>query len=88
MEKTRVVFRTGKKLGMTIAIFPDTIEGDEILAYDKHHYTASKSSIMKHTRPATVDEFEYLFHELKRFHYKNKILTIRKKCVKIERHGK
>ena len=56
MEKTRVVFRTGKKLGMTIAIFPDTIEGDEILAYDKHHYTASKSSIMKHTRPTTVDE--------------------------------
>lgn len=51
MEKTRVVFRTGRKLGMTIAIFPDTIDGDEILAYDKHHYMASKSSIMKHTRP-------------------------------------
>lgn len=88
MEKTRVVFRTGKKLGITIAIFPDTIDGDEILAYYKQYYTASKSSIMKHTRPATVDEFEDLFHELKRFHYKNEILAIRKKCVKIERHGK
>ena len=42
MEKTRVVFRTGKKLGMTIAIFPDTIEGDEILAYDKHHSRLAK----------------------------------------------
>ena len=88
MKKARVVFRTGKKLGRTLAMFPDTLEGDEILAYDNHHYTASKSSIMKHTRPATVDEFEDLFHELKRFHYKNEILAIRKKCVKIERHGK
>ena len=49
MKKTRVVFRTGKKLGRTLAMFPDTLEGDEILAYDNHHYTASKSSIMKHT---------------------------------------
>ena len=72
MEKTRVVFRTGKKLGMTIAIFPDTIEGDEILAYDKHHYTASKSSIMKHTRPATVDEFEDLFMNSNDFTIKTK----------------
>lgn len=88
MGKTRVMFRTGRKLGMTIAIFPGTIDGDKILAYDEHHYTASESSIMKHTRPATVDELEDLFHELKRFHCKNEILAIRKKCVKIERHGK
>lgn len=32
MKKTRVLFRTGKKLGHTLAIFPDTLEGDEILA--------------------------------------------------------
>jgi hypothetical protein len=86
MEKTRVVFRTGRKLGMTIAIFPDTIDGDEILAYDKHHYMASKSSIMKHTRPATVDEWEDLFFELKH-HYKYEFLSIRKRCVKRKRHG-
>lgn len=56
--------------------------------HEGQHFTTSKKSIMKHTRPATVDEFEDLFHELKRFHYKNEILAIRKKCVKIERHGK
>lgn len=88
MKKTRVLFRTGKKLGHTLAIFPDTLKGDEILAYDKHHYTASKSSIMKHTRPATVDEFEDLFHELKRLHYKNEILAIRKRFIKRKQHGK
>lgn len=86
MGKTRVMFRTGRKLGMTIAIFPDTIDGDKILAYDKHHYTASKSSIMKHTRPATVDEWEDLFFELKH-HYKYEFLSIRKRCVKRKRHG-
>lgn len=30
----------------------------------------------------TVDEFEDLFHELKRFHYKNEILAIRKNALK------
>lgn len=84
MKKTRVVFRTGKKLGRTLAMFPDTLEGDEILAYDNHHYTASKSSIMKHTRPATVDEWEDLLFELKH-HCKYEFLSIRKRCVKIKR---
>lgn len=87
MEKTRVVFRTGKKLGITIAIFPDTIDGDEILAYYKQYYTASKSSIMKHTRPATMDEWEDLFFELKH-HCKYEFLSIRKRCAKRKQHGK
>ena len=91
MEKTRVVFRTWKRGEATVvALFPDTLNGDDILVYEHEgqHSTTSKESVIKTTRPATVDEFEDLFHELKRFHYKNEILAIRKKCVKIERHGK
>ena len=64
MKKTRVVFRTGKKLGRTLAIFPDTLVGEDILAYDNPHLPASITSIMKHTRHATVDAWEDLFFQL------------------------
>lgn len=90
MEKTRVVFRTWKKGEATVvALFPDTINGDEILVYehDGQHSTTSKENVMKATPPATVDEWEDLFFELKH-HYKYEFLSIRKRCVKRKRHGK
>lgn len=54
MEKTRVVFRTWKKGEATVvALFPDTINGDEILVYehDGQHSTTSKENVMKATPP-------------------------------------
>lgn len=89
MKKIRVVFRTRENPRITIAIFPDTIKGDEILTYDNHYYLASKSNIMKHTRPATVDEWEDLFFELKHYYdFKHQLLSIMKRCVKSKQHGK
>ena len=55
--------------------------------HEGQHSTTSKKSIMKHTRPATVDEWEDLFFELKH-HYKYEFLSIRKRCVKRKRHDK
>lgn len=89
MEKTRVVFRTWKRGEATIvALFPDTLNGDEILVYEHEgqHSTTSKKSVMKATRPATVDEWEDLLFELKH-HCKYEFLSIRKRCVKRKRHG-
>lgn len=89
MEKTRVVFRTWKRGEATIvALFPDTLNGDEILVYEHEgqHSTTSKKSVMKATRPATADEWEDLFFELKH-HCKYEFLSIRKRCVKRKRHG-
>lgn len=89
MEKTRVVFRTWKRGEATVvALFPDTLDGDEILVYehDGQHSATSKDSIMKATRPATVDEWGDLFFELKH-HCKYEFLSIRKRCVKRKRHG-
>lgn len=64
MEKTRVVFRTWKRGEATVvALFPDTLNGDDILVYEHEgqHSTTSKESVIKTTRPATVDEWEDLF---------------------------
>ena len=90
MEKTRVVFRTWKRGEATVvALFPDTLNGDEILVYEHEgqHSTTSKESVMKATRPATVDEWQDLFFELKH-HCKYEFLSIRKRCAKMKRHGK
>lgn len=90
MEKTRVVFRTWKRGEATVvALFPDTLNGDDILVHEREgqHSTTSKESVIKTTRPATVDEWEDLFFELKH-HCKYEFLSIRKRCIKRKRHGK
>lgn len=90
MEKTRVVFRTWKRGEATVvALFPDTLNGDDILVYEHEgqHSTTSKESVIKTTRPATVDEWEDLFFELKH-HCKYEFLSIRKRCAKRKQHGK
>lgn len=90
MEKTRVVFRTWKRGEATIvALFPDTLNGDDILVYEHEgqHSTTSKESVIKTTRPATMDEREDLFFELKH-HCKYEFLSIRKRCAKRKQHGK
>lgn len=71
MEKTRVVFRTWKRGEATVvALFPDTLNGDDILVYEHEgqHSTTSKESVIKTTRPATVDEIAREYNANKSFY--------------------
>lgn len=52
MEKTRVVFRTWKRgEATTVALFPDTLNGDEILVYEhegQHSTTSHETHPPRH----------------------------------------
>lgn len=64
-----------------VAISPSPIhDANDIVASMRDN--VYESITLKLGDGCTVDEFEDLFHELKRFHYKNEILAIRKNALK------